>query len=74
MFSGEDATASLADLALTPESMKSDREDSVMSMSQDGYGSLKPEYGSDSQKKKPTKKRKSWGQELPTPTTNLGPR
>ena len=24
--------------------------------------------------KKPTKKRKSWGQELPTPTTNLPPR
>lgn len=24
--------------------------------------------------KKPTKKRKSWGQELPTPKTNLPPR
>ncbi|KAI9721068.1 MAG: hypothetical protein M1812_002549 [Candelaria pacifica] len=62
---GEEATASPADLALTPQSMKSDREDSVMSMSQEG---------ADTPQKKPTKKRKSWGQELPTPTTNLGPR
>ncbi|KAK6496150.1 hypothetical protein TWF481_002175 [Arthrobotrys musiformis] len=28
----------------------------------------------ESDEKKPTKKRKSWGQELPTPTTNLPPR
>jgi len=27
-----------------------------------------------SEEKKPTKKRKSWGQELPTPKTNLPPR
>lgn len=26
------------------------------------------------EEKKPTKKRKSWGQELPTPKTNLPPR
>ncbi|KAI9700693.1 MAG: transcription factor that binds to CRE motif [Candelina mexicana] len=62
---GEEATASPADLGLTPQSMKSDREDSVMSASQEG---------TETQQKKPTKKRKSWGQELPTPTTNLGPR
>ncbi len=61
----EETTASPAELALTPQSMKSDREDSVMSMSQEG---------ADTAQKKPTKKRKSWGQELPTPTTNLGPR
>ncbi|KAI9748102.1 MAG: transcription factor that binds to CRE motif [Candelina submexicana] len=62
---GEEATASPAELGLTPQSMKSDREDSVMSASQEG---------TETQQKKPTKKRKSWGQELPTPTTNLGPR
>lgn len=28
----------------------------------------------DEDEKKPTKKRKSWGQELPTPKTNLPPR
>jgi len=38
--------------------------------------SPKEETGSDDKKddKKPAKKRKSWGQELPTPTTNLPPR
>lgn len=34
-------------------------------------GTPSPEAASE---KKPVKKRKSWGQELPTPTTNLPPR
>ena len=49
--------------AMTPQSFKDEfeREDSQALSTQ----------GSD---KKPTKKRKSWGQELPTPKTNLPPR
>lgn len=37
-------------------------------------GSPSPEAEFDESGKKPTKKRKSWGQELPTPKTNLPPR
>lgn len=35
---------------------------------------IKDEEESKSDEKKPVKKRKSWGQELPTPKTNLPPR
>ena len=35
---------------------------------------IKEERGEDGEPRKPTKKRKSWGQELPTPKTNLPPR
>lgn len=35
---------------------------------------LKEESVDDDESRKPTKKRKSWGQELPTPKTNLPPR
>ena len=35
---------------------------------------IKEECGEDGEPRKPTKKRKSWGQELPTPKTNLPPR
>ena len=35
---------------------------------------VKEENVEDDENKKPTKKRKSWGQELPTPKTNLPPR
>lgn len=35
---------------------------------------VKQEYTEGEESKKPTKKRKSWGQELPTPKTNLPPR
>lgn len=35
---------------------------------------IKEEQGEDGEPRKPTKKRKSWGQELPTPKTNLPPR
>ena len=38
------------------------------------YYSIKEEYAEGNESKKPTKKRKSWGQELPTPKTNLPPR
>lgn len=38
--------------------------------SPDSFYSVKDEE----EEKKPTKKRKSWGQELPTPKTNLPPR
>ena len=36
--------------------------------------SPEPSQEGDNEEKKPTKKRKSWGQELPTPKTNLPPR
>ena len=59
------ATVSLSETSLqngpgpaTPESMYIKDEDD-----QEG-----------DEEKKPTKKRKSWGQELPTPKTNLPPR
>ena len=35
---------------------------------------VKEESVNGDESKKPTKKRKSWGQELPTPKTNLPPR
>ena len=61
------ATVSLSETSLedgpvpaTPESMYIKDEDD---QDQD-----------DQEEKKPTKKRKSWGQELPTPKTNLPPR
>jgi transcriptional activator HAC1 len=40
----------------------------------DGDIDIKDEDENKSDEKKPVKKRKSWGQELPTPKTNLPPR
>lgn len=65
-FDGEDfyppqATVSLAETTLmTPSTPES------------LYDDIKDEQDGDD--RKPTKKRKSWGQELPTPKTNLPPR
>lgn len=42
--------------------------------SPESYYSIKEECLEGEDQKKPTKKRKSWGQELPTPKTNLPPR
>jgi len=42
--------------------------------SPESYYCIKEGNGDDDESKKPTKKRKSWGQELPTPKTNLPPR
>ncbi|KAL6718281.1 hypothetical protein ACLMJK_004369 [Lecanora helva] len=39
-----------------------------------GYYHIGNEIAENGESKKPTKKRKSWGQELPTPKTNLPPR
>ncbi|KAI9795608.1 MAG: hypothetical protein M1833_006929 [Piccolia ochrophora] len=63
LFDTEDCSSPAA-TALTPQSFDDDdseREDS------------RPPQDGDSDKK-PVKKRKSWGQELPTPKTNLPPR
>jgi len=38
------------------------------------YSTASPSATPEATEKKPVKKRKSWGQELPTPTTNLPPR
>jgi transcriptional activator HAC1 len=58
LFPNDDNVA-LDDGALTPSSMDDFDESNNSTPAPD---------------KKPTKKRKSWGQELPTPTTNLPPR
>lgn len=56
----EPSTVSLADTSyLTAATPDSYRSDSATPQPEDS---------------KPTKKRKSWGQELPTPKTNLPPR
>ncbi|KAK6330703.1 hypothetical protein TWF718_002904 [Orbilia javanica] len=53
----------------------SDSECEAMSPASDTpSSSIVDEDKKDADEKKPTKKRKSWGQELPTPTTNLPPR
>ncbi len=58
------ATISLSQtLLMTPEPQ-----------SPESYYSIKEENLEEEDSKKPTKKRKSWGQELPTPKTNLPPR
>lgn len=58
------ATISLSQTSLmTPEPL-----------SPGSYYSIKEESVDGEDSKKPTKKRKSWGQELPTPKTNLPPR
>lgn len=56
-----DGTISPAATALAPPS--------VIEADASRSGSSQPEV-----EKKPAKKRKSWGQELPTPKTNLPPR
>ncbi|KAF6221700.1 hypothetical protein HO133_001668 [Letharia lupina] len=67
-FYNPQATISLSDTSLqnnlmTPEPMSPESSYNVKEESVEGDES-----------KKPTKKRKSWGQELPTPKTNLPPR
>ena len=67
-FYNPQATISLSDTTLqnnlmTPEPTSPESAYNVKEESVDGDDS-----------KKPTKKRKSWGQELPTPKTNLPPR
>lgn len=57
-----EATVSPRDVSLSPQSMSTPPEDIMTPM-------YTPEP-----EKKTTKKRKSWGQELPTPKTNLPPR
>ncbi|KAF3185802.1 hypothetical protein TWF106_000366 [Orbilia oligospora] len=52
----------------------SDSECEAMSPVSDTPSSPPVEDKKEGDEKKPTKKRKSWGQELPTPTTNLPPR
>lgn len=59
-----DGTISPSDTSLTTPDVNDDD-------CKDYMGSGHDRYGND---KKPMKKRKSWGQELPQPTTNLPPR
>ena len=61
-FFGPEATVSPRDMSLTPQSMATPHENFMT-----------PTYTPEPEKKT-TKKRKSWGQELPTPKTNLPPR
>jgi transcriptional activator HAC1 len=54
--------------AMTPQSYD---EDSMFGGSMNGGSSM---AGTPAPEKKPVKKRKSWGQQLPEPKTNLPPR
>lgn len=65
LFGSEGAVSPVV-TALTPESLDDDCQSSRQTSSQPS-SELQDS-------KKPVKKRKSWGQELPTPKTNLPPR
>lgn len=65
-FCPPQATVSLAETNYVAP----DTPESLCSVKEEGEG----EEEEEEEEKKPTKKRKSWGQELPTPKTNLPPR
>lgn len=48
--------------------------ETTLSFAESAAGKVKTESTPKPEEKKPVKKRKSWGQELPTPKTNLPPR
>ena len=65
------------DFSYPPQATVSLSETSLMTpdpTSPESLYNFKEERGEDGELQKPTKKRKSWGQELPTPKTNLPPR
>ncbi|KAI5778949.1 hypothetical protein EDC01DRAFT_634430 [Geopyxis carbonaria] len=65
----------LEDLAVaSPESLSSSRGSTPCSAFPSTPTSITAVPSTAESEKKPVKKRKSWGQELPTPTTNLAPR
>ena len=67
-FYNPQATISLSDTSLQNSLMTPEPT------SPESSYNLKEESVDDDESRKPTKKRKSWGQELPTPKTNLPPR
>ena len=65
------------DLSYPPQATVSLSDTNLMTpgpTSPESLYSVKEERDEDGESRKPTKKRKSWGQELPTPKTNLPPR
>ena len=65
------------DLSYPPQATVSLSDTNLMTpgpTSPESCYNLKEERDEDGESRKPTKKRKSWGQELPTPKTNLPPR
>ena len=65
------------DLSYPPQATVSLSDTNLMTpgpTSPESCYNVKEERGEDGEPRKPTKKRKSWGQELPTPKTNLPPR
>ena len=65
------------DLSYPPQAIVSLSDTNLMTpgpTSPESLYNVKEERGEDGEPRKPTKKRKSWGQELPTPKTNLPPR
>ena len=65
------------DLSYPPQATVSLSDTNLMTpgpTSPESCYNVKEERGEDGESRKPTKKRKSWGQELPTPKTNLPPR
>lgn len=67
-FYNPQATISLSDTSIQNSLMTPEPT------SPESYYNVKEESVDGDESKKPTKKRKSWGQELPTPKTNLPPR
>ena len=70
-----DMTGDLAVLTAFNTSLNTGFTTETISLAQTSLSTPPPSATSDTtQEKKPVKKRKSWGQELPTPKTNLPPR
>ncbi|PSR94002.1 hypothetical protein BD289DRAFT_472693 [Coniella lustricola] len=59
---------------IDPSDLLSPSGSQMQAMSPSEFGSPAPESTPEASDKKPTKKRKSWGQVLPEPKTNLPPR
>lgn len=68
-FEGDDGSITLTGTTIGPPSEADTNEDEHQNENEDETVEHTTESG-----KKPAKKRKSWGQELPTPKTNLPPR
>lgn len=59
---------------MTPQSILTDRQSSQLPVISEEQEHTTPSLEEDTAEKKQTKKRKSWGQVLPEPKTNLPPR
>ena len=75
LYDQQDAHDPQATISLSDATLQNNSIMSPDAMSPDSYYNVKEESVEGVESKKPTtKKRKSWGQELPTPKTHLPPR